>query len=169
MFGATVLFETADSPATFIACFGIFGIGTGLFMPPVPLILNKHVAKERLGTANGIVDGMGALSRVVGPLTAARLYEVRFHWIVAGTPLLFALPLLLILPGDPPLQRLHPPLLPVGSAPEAAGELSSCGKRPKRRRSVFEEMTLPHDDSPCDTEAMKVTYSRKGSVSHPQP
>merc|ERR1719171_2145206 len=72
---AAINFDRAKSENDFFTGFGAVGVGLGLGGPTVPLVLNAHVAKERLGTANGIIDASGALARMSAPLLAAKLYE----------------------------------------------------------------------------------------------
>ena len=61
-------------------------------MPTVPLIIRAHVAKERLGTANGVCDAFIAFGRVTAPLVAARLYDAGWAWLDGGVLLVIALP-----------------------------------------------------------------------------
>jgi hypothetical protein len=142
LFLAAVKFERAESEKDFLTGFGAVGVGMGLHAPTVPLVLNTHVAKERLAKANSVVDASGALARVLAPMVAAGLYDAGWAWVVGGIMPLSAVPLLFIFPERPPLGA---PLLQRPST-----------VRP--RTSILQDITLDHDAG--DTLAMKAAYVR---------
>lgn len=63
-------------------------------MPAVQFILSSRVAKEKLGTANGVNDAAGALARVIAPLCIGTLYRSGLAWRVSSMLPASALPLL---------------------------------------------------------------------------
>ena len=56
----------------FCAGFAALGLAQGGLMTAVQFILSSGVAKERMGTANGVNDAAGALARVLAPLCPRR-------------------------------------------------------------------------------------------------
>jgi MFS family permease len=88
------------SPFDFCVGFGGMGVAQGGFLPAMQFILSARVAKERMGTANGVNDAAGALGRVLAPLCIGYLYRSGLAWRVSSMLPASALPLLLAVPRD---------------------------------------------------------------------
>jgi MFS family permease len=87
------------------------GLAQGGFLPAVQFILSSRVAKERMGTANGVNDAAGALGRVLAPLCIGSLYRSGLAWRVSSMLPASALPLLFAVPRDEPLGPSADPML----------------------------------------------------------
>lgn len=81
----------APSPAALLAGLALVGIGYGGAIPSVLGLLSRAAHAERQGAVLGVGQSVGSLARVLGPLLAGRLFDVRLALpYLAGAALVLA-------------------------------------------------------------------------------
>jgi MFS transporter, DHA1 family, tetracycline resistance protein len=69
--------NTHSNLMCYVGCF-LFAFGTGLFEPSMAAMVSKSAGDREQGLVQGAYQSLQSLTRVVGPLMAAFLYE--FNW-----------------------------------------------------------------------------------------
>lgn len=75
-----------------LAVLAVLAIGSGLNRPPLFGMISKLTSQEEQGSTLGVAQSAGSLARIVAPIFAATLYDVRFDipYLICAAVSLFA-------------------------------------------------------------------------------
>ncbi len=79
------------------------GIGSGLASPSLGSLVSRNAPATMQGGIFGITQGLGAFARILGPLVANSLFDIRYFWPYLLAGIIMVLPVLgswLVRPGE---------------------------------------------------------------------
>jgi MFS family permease len=71
----------------------VLGIGSGMSQPSLSSLVSKSAPSDMTGSVFGVTQSLGAVARMVGPLSANFLFQIQPHWPYTLAAVLLLIPL----------------------------------------------------------------------------